>query len=1115
MHRLLRASVPLLFCLCAFAQEHPTHRDDLAALKMTRPELYIANVYEPVRDLVSVERSQHVSRLSQLQVAPRLAMLDRRADRWGTLISNHMLLPAGKTDKKHEDMTRAEMDAKKNDVGQRLMDYLSQNRASFGFDPAQFGTPRVTLHLGNQINFYLPRVIDGIPVRESYISGTIKHGRITMLGAFQWGEAVLLPPQLNLDDASAVMRTYMGNSLASNTNLHKPALMYIPTANGEMPGDVNPGYGYDYRLAWALYPDTGDPIGNWEILVDAYDGRVLAFDDKTQYFGGDESIPSIKGGAYPISNDGLAPDGVEQEYPMPFADLTIDGMTYFTNTGGVITACFSGEMSTQLNGQYMTINDACGGLLETAPAGLLDLGFGENPNDTDCDVFPGASAGNTKSSRSAFYELNRIAEIARSYYPDNLWIRNPLLVNVNIANNCNATAGPNQLNFFTSGGGCNNTGEIAGVFDHEWGHGIDFNNTNPNISSPGEGIADIWAAIRLNTPCIGRNFRTTACTGFGDPCIECTGVRTIDWEDRVSGQPHDVAWAIASCGSGAGTPCGGITHCEGQVYAEAFYDLWKRDLPNFYGMDDGTAQELLTQLLFVASDNIGQWFQCMQGEGGCSAGSGYLNFLAADDDDGNLDNGTPHMQAIYAAFDRHGIACDNLTVQDSGCAGTPTEAPMVTVDSFNMGNTISWTQVAGAQSYRVYRSEGAIACEMGKVLIDETTKLNTVDTGLANDFEYTYVVVPMGATVSCMGPASACTTGTPSESAVASFSIDFTYDVTGGDNDDFLDVGETATVSFELFNLSTTPLSNVRVVDVSADHPSVVLGNLNTPAAIGIPALCDAGGVSVSFDLLETDPLISATVQVTVDADELSNPVVGTFNLGTIQADVSPVDFLTWTFDTDAEGWTSSGTITWSDAGGDATSTGGYLRTSAFADNICDQARSPGFYLSADSTLSLFTNFDIENESSGWWDRAAISIMDPRTGQSVNIAPDGGRAAQATGTASSSFCTNGQAGFAGPRPTWAESTFSATVLQGTGLNGLVQLEVTYGTDGFVNGDGFRFDEITFRDVSVLVPEGQPTNCTLLAEELDAWPSLSVLSLVDCVNFLNQPTKTSTITMNQQ
>ena len=34
-----------------------------------------------------------------------------------------------------------------------------------------------------------------------------------------------------------------------------------------------------------------------------------------------------------------------------------------------------------------------------------------------------------------------------------------------------------------------------------------------------------------------------------------------------------------------------------------------------------------------------------------------MNFLAVDDDNGDLTDGTPHMTAIFDAFDRHQIAC--------------------------------------------------------------------------------------------------------------------------------------------------------------------------------------------------------------------------------------------------------------------------------------------------------------------------------------------------------------------------------------------------------------------------------------------------------------------------
>jgi hypothetical protein len=58
-------------------------------------------------------------------------------------------------------------------------------------------------------------------------------------------------------------------------------------------------------------------------------------------------------------------------------------------------------------------------------------------------------------------------EMARSHLPGNTWLQNKLKVNVNIDDNCNAWW-YQTINFYRQGGGCGNTGELAGVIVHEW-----------------------------------------------------------------------------------------------------------------------------------------------------------------------------------------------------------------------------------------------------------------------------------------------------------------------------------------------------------------------------------------------------------------------------------------------------------------------------------------------------------------------------------------------------------------------------------------------------------------------------------------------------------------------
>ena len=229
--------------------------------------------------------------------------------------------------------------------------------------------------------------------------------------------------------------------------------------------------------------------------------------------------------------------------------------------------------------------------------------------------------------------------------------------------------------------------------------------------------------------------------------------------DRTSGLPHTLTWVRQFCQPE-------VVQCLGAAYAEAIWDLWKRDLPALYGMDDNTALEVTTRLLIIGSGNVSGWFDRsgpLPGDAGCGANQAYLQFLATDDDDGDIDNGTPHMTAIAAAFDRHEIGCTpggattGPVVQDSGCAATPTAAPIVTADGTDMGADLAWSPVPDAAEYKIFRTDGERQCELAKALVGTTAGTSFADSGLQNGREYSYVVIPMGSGGdSCFGPASSC-----------------------------------------------------------------------------------------------------------------------------------------------------------------------------------------------------------------------------------------------------------------------------------------------------------------------------------------------------------------------
>lgn len=1064
----------------------PARSSPVARKEFRHANLHVPNVLQGVEEQAAAAAAGLRRDLAELGVAPEHAFLDVRGGRWGTLLTVEPLLP-GTGDRNNltwDALSMAEPTTEaawKQAAWSAFVAYLGRHQARLRIDLDQLQQPgNVTVHdHGALVQIHAPRVYRGVAVRDSYLTAVINHGNLVLFGAHNWGTLELDPsPRVSELQASEAVAAHVEPALASGT-WRRPQLAIVPMAKGAVAARSALDRGYDYRLAWALSPAYEGELGRFEALVDAHSGELLSFVDTNQY----QSARRVQGGVYPISNDGLAPDGQEQAgWPMPFADVANGASSYVTDTGGNVSACLTGNISTTLAGAYVRISDGCGAISQTS-AGNLDLG---TSGGIDCTVPAGASAGDTHAARTGFYELNKIIEQARGQLPTNAWLTQQLTSNMNINNTCNAFWNGATVNFYRSGGGCSNTGEIAGVFDHEWGHGMDDNDTNPSISNPGEGIADVYMALRLKTSCLGRNFRPgILCGGYGDPCTAasgCTGVRDIDFAKRASGSPHTITWIDANCGSGP-APCGGGVHCEGAVYAEAVWDLFNRDLPTIFGMSTDTALEVATRLTYLGAGPVGSWYQCSQGSGGCPASSGYMNYLAADDDNGNLTNGTPHMTAIHSAFNRHGIACSTPVAVNSGCPGAPAAAPAVSGTAGDRTASLSWSPVAGAVKYRVFRAEGVSACNFGKVLLGETYGTTFVDTGLQNGRGYSYAVAAVGLSNTCLGPLSSCTTVTPLAGANLGFdTATLATTINTGDGDAFLDNCETATVNFDVSNIGSLTQTNVRVDAVQPlSHPAMPITGTSAPVAS--VATCASAPASFSFravDLASDDPV---RFRVDVTSDQLFPAVrsqVVTLERGS-EGNFQLFATRTFDFEADAEGWlAATGTFTRTSAapGGAGGAGTFYFQSSSFLDDQCDEVQSPVLALTATSTLSLQNNYDIEVFSAGsWYDRANVARLAVGTGARTVVAPTGGRPYNASGPGGVCGLDN-QQGWAAANPTWGASTWTAAALGSAGVAGQpIRLSIKYGTDPAANGFGFRFDQVTLTDFNLKVADTQGDVCT--------------------------------------
>jgi trimeric autotransporter adhesin len=788
------AGILLLTSGLAWGVEPRSSSSHLGQKEFFKPELYISTSHERVEEVLEdlPNRTAWESFLEAREHAgepPVRAFVDPRSGVATNLLGPFPLIPgrgAGNRVSFEELSARIDRPVGKVDptaVADAVRAFVQEKKALLGVDTAQLGATRAVQVAPDLWQIDIPQTYRGVPVRHGRLAATLNHGNLVLIGAETWGNVRGLSTLPKIGEVEAVEAGFghVGGASAADVIVRRPLLEIVPVAPPEhqrgegFGGQV--GAGYRHRLAWTFAFRRRPDLETWEVIVDAHDGEVLAFQDLNRY-----ATHQIKGGVYPLTSTEICPTNatcgtMQSGWPMPFADTGLASPHDFANSAGLFD--WNGSpVTTTLSGRYVDIFDLCGPVTDSSSDGTLDLGGTNGQHDCATD----GSGSTTASARSAFYEVNKLAEMARGWLPGNTWLTSQLETNVNITDTCNAFWDGFSINFFRSGGGCRNTGELAGVFDHEWGHGLDHNDANGTLSSSAEAYADIAAIYRLQASCIGHGFFWTSDKGCGPTAdgtgfnqneaqtgashcdLDCSGVRDADWDKHSDHTPDTpLGFVCASCFEGFG-PCGRQEHCAAAPSRQAAWDFAARDLQAApFNYDSQTAFILANKIFYQGSGNIGSWHACTCGSSssGCGATNGYMQWLAADDDNGNLNDGTPHMTALFNAFNRHGIACATPAAVNSGCAGGPTAAPALSVTAGDFQTSLSWGAVAGATRYWVFRSEGHAGCDFGKTLTAEVTGTSYLDTQLAGGRSYSYNVVAVGASSACFGRASNCATAVP------------------------------------------------------------------------------------------------------------------------------------------------------------------------------------------------------------------------------------------------------------------------------------------------------------------------------------------------------------------
>jgi len=542
---------------------------------------------------------------------------------------------------------------------------------------------------------------DGVRVDGAFVFVRISQGNVVQFGAERIG-AVGVDAQPALPRDQAFYLAWQELAFPADARLAETIepgeLRIYPVAPAGEAVAVSfagtRGHGYEHVLAWRyVFRVAGNPA-TWEVLFDAHANRVIGLRDLNDYVDA-----SVTGGVYPTTN--TDPESV---IPFPFVNVT-NGSVKVTDTLGIYDYS-GGSASTSLNGKYFQMSDTCGSIsLSNSTDGSLAFGSGSG---TDCTTPAGntAGAGNTHASRTGFYHLTRINEKARGILPGNSWLQSKVTANMNLNQTCNAYWDGGAVNFFKSGGGCSNTGEIAAVFLHEWGHGLDQNTGGAaSENGSGEAVGDTFAFLETQDSCIGENFRPgAACHN----CTTCTGVRDVgDFSlagSRPIARPSNVTsstgincnayiglgntacpYTSPSSGAPYRGPMGYEGHCESYIASSANWDLTQALVARF-GSDGWDRMDDIWYGSLTPSKSAYQVVsggQCNPSAtvNGCAATNWYTVYLAADDDDGNLANGTPNACRIWDAMDAHGIACGTRPV----CSG---DTPDFTLDVSNDPQTV-------------------------------------------------------------------------------------------------------------------------------------------------------------------------------------------------------------------------------------------------------------------------------------------------------------------------------------------------------------------------------------------------------------------------------------------
>jgi hypothetical protein len=382
---------------------------------------------------------------------------------------------------------------------------------------------------------------------------------------------------------------------------------------------------------------------------------------------------------------------------LPYARVLFGSTTVYADATGRATFSYTGTAAQTVNpstlsGRYFTVQDSSGTAVQSVTS--------QSVNDGAVGTFQYASTTSqyTRSQIDTYYHANLVRDHLLRYSPSFPGIagNQTMIIKNGVSGTCNAFYDGN-INFYPSGGGCNNTG-FATVVHHEYGHHI-VSSAGSGQQQYGEGFGDVMGVLLSDESQLAIGFYSSSCTsGLRNAQNTCVGTQT-------------------------GSSCGTAIHSWGQVLSGCFWDLRNQLIAAYPGDTRGRlatdpsngVADYRDILSYLATNSVlthaGQsdiWTDIT------------VDVLTLDDapsqgGNNNIGDGSPNYNRIKTAFDAHGLTAPALSLFTITSPAAPSTIDPAGGDTIDVViNPVTGTAQAGSQ--KLFVREGTSGAFTGYVM---------------------------------------------------------------------------------------------------------------------------------------------------------------------------------------------------------------------------------------------------------------------------------------------------------------------------------------------------------------------------------------------------------------